>query len=213
MSKYSEKRVAFFGDSITESRVDGRFGWPGRIGQMLSLKESVNYGIGGASVSTCRGQNRVIHQIEDHVYTYDAIFLHGGVNGAWESAPAGIMTETAPDQTDLEALDQDTFGGALEYLLAKAKELFPASRIGYIINPRLVTPIGRMSDMREYVDLTLAICKKWGIDTINLYDNDELNAALHFETTEFAADGIHPNAAGYDLIAPVIAPFVAAHLD
>ena len=52
-----------------------------------------NKGFDGASVSTCRGTNRIINQMKSvEGNTYDYVILHGGVNDAMDSAPVGVMS-------------------------------------------------------------------------------------------------------------------------
>ena len=133
------KSALFVGDSITEAICEAgipalasKAGWPGRIGTANGMR-FVNKGLSGASVSNCRASNTVLAQLKAMKnQSFDLVILHGGVNDAWDSAPVGQMT--ASDNFDEKSFDQSTFAGGLEYLLWYAKENYPKSTLGYIIN-------------------------------------------------------------------------------
>lgn len=205
-----EKSILFVGDSICEAICEqgtGRavFGWAGRIMENHSMTGK-NLGYSGASVSDCRGSNVVIAQLQrEAAGGYDFVIMHGGVNDAWDSAPVGVMTEGFDGP-----FDTSTFGGGLETMISYAKETFPDAQLGYIINFRLPgSTIGRLSDMSEYVDLTIAICEKWGVPYLDLYHDDDFNNnVMKVETLTYLKDYIHPTPEGYDVITPYVEEWV-----
>ncbi len=196
----TQKSALFCGDSICYAR--DRVGWAGRIGQKYNMYY-VNAGVSGASVSTARTY-RIIEQINAHKdEDFDYVILHGGVNDAWENAPVGEMT----DAFTPSAFDPDTFAGALEELIYYAKQYFTDASFGYIINFRFAedNPSGSLADMTEYVEMTKKICDKWDVPYLDMYNNEELNAELDVTSPDnFDDAGVHPNAAGYDVITPYI---------
>ena len=207
------KSALFVGDSITEAICEAgipalasRAGWPGRIGTANNMRV-VNKGLSGASVSNCRASNTVLAQLQAMKnQSFDLVILHGGVNDAWDSAPVGQMTDT--DNFDEKTFDQSTFAGGLEYLFWYAKENYPKSTLGYIINFKLPgATIGRLSDMSEYFDEAKRICEKWDIPYLDLYDNDELNVRMKGTTRYAMGDYIHPNDRGYDILYPYVEDF------
>ena len=196
----TQKSVLFCGDSICYA--NDRVGWAGRIGQKYDMYY-VNAGVSGAAVSTVRTY-RILEQIDAHKdEEFDYVILHGGVNDALNEAPVGEMT----DSYTPSAFDPDTFAGALEELIYYAKQYFTDAKFGYIINFRFAedNPDGSLADMTEYVEMTKKICDKWDVPYLDMYNNEELNAALDVNSPDnFADEGVHPNAAGYDIITPYI---------
>ncbi len=204
----NDKTVLFVGDSICEAICEWQdptyartVGWAGRIINANHMR-GVNTGKSGASVSTCRGENTVLAQLKrQSSQTYDYVILHGGVNDAWDNAPVGSMTE-GYDGT----FDVTTFAGGLENLFQYARKAYPTAIFGYIINFQIPTStIGSLSDMSAYFDVARDICDKWGIPYLDLYNDEDFNnnvLQVHLKTN--LPDGIHPNSAGYNLLAPVI---------
>ncbi len=206
------KSVLFVGDSICEAICEaagGRWetgksitGWAGRIIENNGMT-GANLGKSGASVSNCRGANMVVNQLaaQSQVNTdYDYVIMHGGVNDAWDSAPVGEMTEGFDGP-----FVYSTFAGGLEDMFHYAKETFPNSQFGFIINFQLPSATyGRLSDMTEYVDMTIKICEKWEIPYLDLYNNESINGELKGTTTAYLHDYIHPNKDGYDIITPYV---------
>lgn len=212
-----DKRAFFFGDSICAAAVyDGkgsRYGWPGRIKDEYGLKESRNCGGDGAAVSD-KGPTDPPLQIHKQLLNnqssiVDFVILEGGVNDAWANVEVGQMVEASPEDTKIEDLDCDTFAGGLERLLSIAKKQYPNAKIGYIICYKLSHPAGRLNDMTEYVEMTKKICDKWGVPYLNLYEDKAFNTKFLIKLKKNAVDGCHPNENGYDLLAPVIAEFMA----
>ncbi len=188
-------------------------GWAGRIGLHYGMTVT-NKGRDGASVSTVRGENRILTQINSvKNKKYDYIILHGGVNDAMDSAVVGNMVE---DSFEISDFNTATFAGGLEELFYYAKEYFGEdAKYGYIINFK--TPKsgwgGATRNMKRYVDITIKICEKWNIPYLDLYNDDDFNDNIMKVSTgenlnEFTenniADYLHPNTSGYDVLYPVI---------
>lgn len=201
-----QKSVLFVGDSITFAHVERTanlelIGWPGRIMAWNNMT-GANGGVSGASYSTCRTNNRIITQLRSKsANDYDYVILQGGVNDAWDSAPVGNMTVGFND-----SFDTTTFAGGLEESIKYARENYPNAIVGYIVNFSLpASTQGGLSDMSEYFTMAKRICDKWGVPYLDLYFNDDFNKnVMKTHTYENLYDLVHPNTAGYDILAPVI---------
>ncbi|MBQ9467517.1 MAG: SGNH/GDSL hydrolase family protein [Clostridia bacterium] len=196
------KKVLFCGDSICAASVydykDQTFwGWAGRIASASGLSY-INLGRDGASLSTCRGENRILTQIEKAKgEQFDMIVLHGGVNDAWDSWTPGKMTASF----DLADFDTDTCAGGLEELFYYTKKYFPDTKICFVANFACPSSrIGRIANMDEYFDGILAICKKWGIPALDLYHDGRFSETFKVQEKINTADFVHPNGQGYDLL-------------
>ncbi len=203
-----KKSVLFVGDSLCEAYCEReseeysiKRGWAGRI-MLNNEMTGLNKSLGGASIGDCRGENLVINQlIAMNGNQYDYLIIEGGGNDAWDSAPVGEMTEGFDGP-----FDRNTFAGGLENTFAYAKEHFKGSTFGYIVTFQMPSaPYGRMSDMSEYFALSKKICDKWEIPYLDLYFDEELNKnVLKSATNENLPDFVHPNSAGYNILAPII---------
>lgn len=200
------KTALFVGDSITAAGADDFKGWAKRVEEYCGVI-GTNNGRDGTSISTCRvdGAGRVLDLLSNNKgKKYEFVILHGGTNDGWDSAPVGqISSSTNPDD-----FDTSTFAGGLEELFYYAKQWFPNAKLGYIINFKLNSSIGRMSDMSEYYTVAKNICKKWGIPYLDLYFNDAISNLLQYKTNKYLPDGIHPNTDGYKLLTPHVGEFI-----
>lgn len=204
-----DKSALFAGDSICYGSQDiaELSGWAGRIARDYTMTYR-NNGVSGASLSTARenGAGRILWQVkQESSRYYDYVILHGGVNDAWDSYPVG----TVSDSKDPADFDLDTYAGALEELFYYATLYHPTSSIGYIMNFKAPDcPKGAVADMSSYFAVGKQICEKWGIPYLDLYNNDVVTAAM---TPYLAGDSnkVHPNPAGYEYLAPIIAEWMA----
>jgi lysophospholipase L1-like esterase len=211
-SVLKDKKVLFCGDSICSAAVYDykdcpRWGWAGRSSSVTGL-QYINKGLDGASLSTCRKDNRILFQIEAcKDEKFDLIVLHGGVNDGWDAIAPGKMAEGF----ELEGFDTTTCCGGLEELLYYVKKYFPESKVCYLVN--FATPsskIGALANMDPYFDEMVKILEKWNIPTLDLYHNPSF--AEEFKVTErvYTADFVHPNAEGYDVLYPHVVKFLEA---
>lgn len=220
------KKALFLGDSIVAASGYKFYGWPGRIKTDYGMLAGKNCGVDGASLSNVRGDNLVVNHMLNNYKNdktkYDFVVLEGGVNDAWDfyptggrpACPIGEVSPGTAEETDISALDRTTMAGGMEHLISEAKRLYPDATIIFVFNFKLrAGGPGKCGDMDEHIAVQKQICDKWGIPYCNLYENKELNAALkvRYSSNNIACvpDGIHPNDRGYDLIAPVIAQFMA----
>ncbi len=201
-----QKSVLFVGDSICEAIYERNnneplVGWAGRIIAWNGMT-GYNAGISGASLSTCRGTNRIINQLSRYVgQNFDYVILEGGVNDAWDSVSLGAMTAGFNDN-----YDSNTFAGALEEAFKYTKENFPNATMGFIISFQMpAASYGKLSDMSEYFTLAKQICNKWGVPYLDFYFDQNFNDnILKPSTTENLYDYIHPNTEGYEILSPRI---------
>lgn len=204
------KKALFVGDSISAGACDdpNHLGWAGRIAKNYSMTCD-NNSVSGASLSTTRGTNRVINQLNKAKVTgtdYDYVVLHGGVNDAWDSVNVGKMS----DSFDMSSFDTSTYAGGLEELFYYATNFYPNAKIGYIINFRITATYGRLSDMSEYFTMAKKICEKWNVPYLDFYFDDNFNNnILKTSTKTYLVDLIHPNASGYDVITPYVSDWMA----
>lgn len=219
-SNLTGKSVLFCGDSISYGQWDtvvGGGGWGTRIAAAYSMK-SDNPSMGGYSISNIRG-GRIIDQFKNYTSKqYDYVILQGGVNDAWGDINTGVVAEPGEmtNSYDLRDFDITTFAGGLEELFLTAKKNWPNAKIGYMTT--FATPnskgIGRTAEMDPYYAQAIKICEKWGINLLDLYHDQYVNDKLMaVKTYNYLKDPIHPNAKGYDRLAPYIADWMEKMVD
>jgi len=201
-----DKTALFLGDSICAASVHDkdhvRWGWAGRVASYFGLKSYDNLGRDGASMSTCRGNNRVINHMNNARYNkYDFVLLHGGVNDAWDVIEPGTVSKSF----NVADFDTSTYAGGLEEAIYYAKQYYKDAYIGYIFNFRMLSSTGRLSDMDDYYEVGKKICEKWEIPYLDLYSDETVFSELQ---KGGLADGIHPNSKGYDFLYPYVATFM-----
>ena len=229
-SPLKDLTICFYGDSICSANCerDTEYsvvrGWAGRIGAVSGCTY-YNFGVSGASVSSCRNGNTIIAQLKQtksQGIVPDVIVLHGGVNDAWDAVDAGEISDGFLYQSKY---NPSTFAPALEQVLSYIEDTFPKAEICFVINFEFLNAqMGeRLMDMDEYVDTTIEICEKWDIPYLDLYYNEEVVNALHPYTTNsyggksyqntYLYDFVHPSTAGYDVLYTYIYDFLVELID
>lgn len=206
------KTILFCGDSITWNTGKS---WAYKVPNLTGAV-GTPAGVSGAAVSTIRPANRVITQLHNHQNDYDYVVLHGGVNDAMSNGPIGEMS----DSFDLADFDTSTYAGGLEELFYYAHEYYPNSKIGYIVNYAVpLSATDANGKLGNYFAVGKQICEKWNIPYIDLYSGiapgttvtySDLLDVSNPDSIYFPSAGdVHTNEAGYDILSPYIAQWIA----
>lgn len=133
----------------------------------------------------------------------DALVCQLSTNDATMKKPLGKVSEGV----ELSSFDTQTVAGAIEYVIAYAKETWDCPVIFYT---------GTRYDSEHYaamVDLLLEIQKKWDIGVIDLWNNEQMNAVSEEDYKLYMVNGIHPSKAGYlEWWTPVMEEYLAEYL-
>lgn len=209
------KSALFVGDSITHATQDasgsgfnttGKTGWAIRIAAANGMAY-MNGGVSGASLSTARGDNRILNQLETYKNNeYDYVVIHGGVNDAWDNARVGAVSSSFDPAT----FDTSTYAGGLEEAIYTALRYYgDKATVFYLIN--FESPMHAKScDSGMYFEVGKEVCEKWGIPYFDMAGNQEISNALDIYTSggAYVTDNIHPQPIGYDVLYPYIANFM-----
>ena len=197
------RTILFQGDSITDAgRARGEgypslgHGYVGKIAGRLGLDfaESghrfINRGIGGDRVSSlyARWNEDAIHLAPDTI----SILI--GVNDAWR-----IVNRLPEGATD-------RFERAYRHLLEETREVMPQA--GLILCEPFLLPAGIGADVwaafrgliDEYGRITRALAERYGAVFVGLQEPFD-QAAKRTDAACWLHDGVHPTAAGHELIA------------
>ena len=227
-------KILFNGDSLCIGLAETG-SWSTRISEWMGIP-CFNYARGGGTVTEDPPplKNRVArHTVsatlarmhEEHPDA-DYILIEGGTNDAdlfdteiREGRPCRLGQLSPFDYSG--EYDVRTFTGALESVFYRAMSLWPTARIGYIVAPKMGTSPHSQENRRRYFDRAVAVCRKWGIPYIDLWESCHLNPChpAHYYRENSAAenrennlgyyiDGQHLTASGYDLTADLIAKWL-----
>ncbi len=113
-------------------------------------------------------------------------------NDASQNKPLGSVS----DSFNMEDFDTKTICGAIEYIIAYAKETWKCP-VAFYTGPRY-----NSASYQAMVDALLQIQEKWGIYVLDFWNDPEFLAMNPAQQRKFLqqymADDIHPNAKGYE---------------
>ena len=186
-SPINGKTIIFLGSSVT-------FGY-GSLGTsfveflqkedgIIPVKEAVS----GTTLADIK-ENSYVSRLKtiDKSVKADAFICQLSTNDATKNIPLGKIEEGFL----IEDFDTLTVAGAIEYVIAYAKETFNCPVIFYTQAKYESEGYGKM------VGLLSDIQKKWDITVIDLWNNDEINNISQEQRRLYLTDAIHPTKAGY----------------
>lgn len=186
-SPIKDKTVIFLGSSVT-------FGY-GSLGVsfadylektdgIIAVKEAVS----GTTLVDVKSNSYVsrMKTIDKNIQA-DAFVCQLSTNDATKEMPLGEISESF----DLNDFDTQTIAGAIEYIIAYAKEIWDCPVVFYTQARYDSEHYGKM------VDLLLEIQKKWDITVIDFWNDEEINNITEEQKEIYLIDHIHPTKAGY----------------
>lgn len=205
------KTVLFLGDSITAGHgaSDEAHNYVSLLGKDLALKAAVNCGIGGTRIA------RQIHPSEnpdvdlDFVSRAPALSEHadvvavfGGTNDYGHGdAPFGTFADRTPD----------TFYGACHALALALLEKYPGRPVVFF------TPLHRTGEdipnsqgkvLADYVRAIREVAAYYALPVLDLFAESGIQPNVPIVRERLAPDGLHPNDAGYRVLADRIGAFL-----
>ena len=120
--------------------------------------------------------------------TPDLIVVQLSTNDATTGKPFGEIAEG----TDIADFDDSTIAGAIEKIIAYARDTFNCPVCFY------TGAYCEKENYPEMVELLLKIQEKWGIGVIDLFNNPDMTALYGTDQyNSYMYDEVHPNRAGY----------------
>ena len=209
--------VNFLGDSITQgvgaSSLETRF--TDVFAREFGLKTVNNYGISGTRIA------RQQHPETDNPFydqdfcrrfsemdpNADAVVVFGGTNDFGHGdAPLGTFADRTPD----------TFTGACHYLMNGLLEMYAGKPVV------ILTPLHRWNEgcprgdvktedvapLSTYRTILLRVAESYALPVLDLYAVSGIQPTNARNRERLAPDGVHPNDAGYALLAHRIGKFL-----
>lgn len=201
------KTIIFLGSSVTYGSASGGDSFVEYMVKRDGI-QAVKEAVSGTTLvdETTWGKKSYIERMKtiDTSIQADAFVCQLSTNDATMKKPLGNVS----DSFDLKDLDTQTVAGAIEYVIAYARETWDCPVIFYT---------GTRYDSDHYgqmVELLLQIQQKWDIGVIDLWNSEEMNAVSAEDYKLYMVNGIHPSKAGYrDWWTPVFEAYLIEYLD
>lgn len=186
-SQISGKTVIFLGSSVTAGY--GSLGvsfadFLEKTDGITAIKEAAS----GTTLADIKSNSYVSRmKTIDKNINADAFVCQLSTNDATKELPLGEIS----DGLNKNDFDTQTVAGAIEYIIAYAKETWNCPVVFYT---------QAKYDSEHYakmVELLLEIQKKWNISVIDLWNSEEINSITDEQRKIWLVDHIHPTKAGY----------------
>lgn len=186
------KTFVFLGSSVTYGSASNGWSMADYIAEEFDCTV-VKWAVSGTTLVTSNA-NSYVERMEKEMRRQkkcDHLIVQLSTNDASQNKPLGRISNSM-DKADF---DTTTIIGAIEYIIASAKEKWGCEVSFYT---------GTKYDSAAYysmVNALLDIQEKWGIGVIDLYNDPEMNAVSETDYKRYMAnngqDKIHPTKIGY----------------
>ena len=185
------KTFMFLGSSVTYGSASGGTSFVEFIkaqGKCTVIKEAVSGTTlvdNGDSSYVKRFVNNLVANYKDT--KVDHLIVQLSTNDASQNKPLGRVIKS----TSSTAMNTQTIVGAIEYIVAVAKETWGCEVSFYTGTKYDSALYGRM------VESLYLVQEKWGIGIIDLWNDEEMNAVSASDYAKYMSDSIHPTLLGY----------------
>jgi len=211
-STWDKARIVFVGDSITAGNGTNKT-YHAYINEMADFASVQSMGIAGSCISRQSdygsGNSPLIGRYTS-IPDAEIIAVFMGTNDYGHETPLGSIS----DATDI------SFFGALNVIIPGILTQHPNSQLIFITplhrygfgTSKLTgipftfdyLPNGRGHTLSDYVSAIKAVCAKYSVPVIDLHNLCPINPAHSSDQTAYFPDGLHPNAAGHEIVASTI---------
>ena len=209
---YKGKTIACIGDSITAGTGTTKMYFE-YLAESIGFGSVIPMGVTGSCISAASdyGQsNQPLINRYQNIPSADLIVIFMGTNDYGHETPLGSVEDTR----------DGTFYGALNVIIpdlvanhpfSKIVFVTPMHRYGFGTSKLLGTPFlsddvanGVGATLGDYVDALKLVCANNDVSVIDLYTECTLDPADADIRRDYMPDGLHPNAAGHEVIAGIM---------
>lgn len=223
LDRFSGKTMLVAGDSITESNFRASSNWHDYLKDWLNLGSVVNEARSGSGlIKVSNTTPNMVTRVDTWDNTVDYVAIMGNMNdGVYPTTNTGVPVGSLGDMYP----SQETVYGAAAYIITTTINRMPLVPIVWISS----TPRASTSDLGldygtdgwfiDYLNALKDVCNYYNVPFLDLYNESGLrpfnathNATYFSSTPDPNGDGIHPNAAGQEIMARKILPFILQNL-
>ena len=183
------KTFIFLGSSVTYgSAADGR-SFVELIAERCDCT-CIKWAVSGTTLAETNDRSYV-SRLRDNsvdVPACDHLIVQLSTNDASNNIALGTLSESK----SIADFDTKTVIGAIEYIIAYAKEKWDCP-VSFYTGTKYTS-----SQYQSMVDALLQIKEKWDIGVLDLYNDPEMNAVTSEDYQRYMADPIHPTDVGYE---------------
>lgn len=186
----SGKTILWIGSSVTYgAHAGGHYSMVDAVQALHPALVCEKYAI-SATTLVNTGEDSYVGRLKriPRTKTPDLIVVQLSTNDATTNKPFGEIS----DSTDIADFDDSTIAGAIETIIAYARDTFNCP-VAFYSGSYCVK-----ENYPEMVDLLLKIQEKWDIGVIDLFNNPDMTAIYDTEQYwTYMFDDVHPTRAGY----------------
>lgn len=219
VSRFSDYKVLFIGDSITEHNFRANKNWVDYITEDLNITDYYNGGMSGTGILTPFGSSPDwITALPTYDDDFDLVLIMGDMNDwshkTFDSSKIGNFGDSTTD----------TFYGTMKVYLEMILNKYPLAKVGWITStPRNETIAGTSDNLHGKTsifntanNIIKEMCNNYSIPVLELYKESNLYPWISANNTEYftpesggyIADGVHPNSKGQRIMAYKIYNFI-----
>ncbi len=205
---FSDVRIAFLGDSITEAINLDKYenyrelSYPAVVGRALNAEAVYNLGIGGSSIGRY-WDKAFVDRYQEIPEDTDLILIMGGTND-------GFCADLVDFGTEGERKPR-TFWGDLDELMRGLRENYSHAEVIFLtplpnnLHDLLKKDHPYLIAQEQYAKVIRQLAEEYGFTLIDLYNSNILDAHDKDVAIRFMPDGVHPNERGYQILGEHVA--------
>lgn len=189
-NKLNGKTIIFLGSSVTYGAASKGISFVEYLEKkdgIIPVKEALS----GTTLvdEEVKGKASYIERLKniDKNIKVDCFICQLSTNDATMNKPLGVVS----DNLESDTFDTKTIAGAIEYIVAYARNTFKCPVVFYT-NTRY-----NSDNYQKMVDLLYQIKDKWNIEIIDLWNDESMNNISRQDYNLYMVDKIHPSKAGY----------------
>lgn len=183
------KTFVFLGSSVTYGSASGGWSMADYIAENYDCTV-VKWAVSGTTLVD-QDSNSYVSRMKwqmNRQNKCDHFIVQLSTNDATQNKPLGKISNS----TNKEDFDTSTIIGAMEYIIASAKEKWGCEVSFYT---------GTRYDSNAYRQMVQAlddVADKWDIGIVDLWDDPDMNAVSDADYSRYMSDPIHPTRVGYE---------------
>ena len=211
------KTVYSFGDSLIQGHYSG-------LGMLEGLTSEygmiyTKYAKGGNTITINGTKSNVYNQVEGASDACPDFVVFNGLTNDCDNVGHRFALGSVTEGFD-GTFDTTTFCGSFEATLQLMKEKYPDAIIIFVTPHKM--PTRHLESFKQLVDLSLDICKKWGVPVADIYYEGSIDTCNNEQRIEYSynqnegegnGNGTHLTSTGYNIFyAPIISRVMSKSL-